>query len=236
MLSDEPIVVEDMRKEKRFKVPQLLRDHSVISRMSVMIQGQPHPFGVLGAHATKKRDFTDNDIHFLQAVAYVLAAAIERKHNEEERAQLLVSEKEARQEAELANRAKDEFLAMISHELRTPMTGILGWAELLRTDKLDEITSASALEAIERNANLQVQLIEDRLDISRIITGKLRLEMMPLEMKPIIEATVSALLPAAEAKQVKIIRCYEARNENIAGDPERLQQIISNLLSNAIKF
>jgi PAS domain S-box-containing protein len=135
-----------------------------------------------------------------------------------------------------ANRLKDEFLATVSHELRTPLTAILGWAHLLRAGQLDKQSGNRALETIERNARAQVQLIEDLLDVSRIITGKLRLDVRQVEPGSFIEPAIEALRPAAEAKDVRIQKLLDTGVVSVAGDPARLQQVVWNLLSNAIKF
>ena len=150
--------------------------------------------------------------------------------------ELLVSAHAARIEAEVANRAKDEFLSTLSHELRTPLNAMLGWAQLLRSRKLDEATIARGLEAIERNARGQTALIEDLLDISRIITGKLRLSTRPVELIPLIEAAIDTVSPSAEAKSIRIQSVLDPWAGPVSGDPDRLQQVIWNLLSNAIKF
>lgn len=152
------------------------------------------------------------------------------------RARLLTSEQAARAEAERANRLKDEFLATISHELRTPLTAILGWTRMLRTGKLDETTSARALETIERNAKSQAQLIEDLLDVSRIISGQMRLDVQPVDLAPIIQAAADSMRPAADAKAIGLHVGLDPRTGPVSGDPTRLQQIVWNLLSNAIKF
>ncbi len=148
----------------------------------------------------------------------------------------MVSEQEARKQAEEANRIKDEFLATLSHELRTPLNAILGWAQVLRTGKVDEATTARALEAVERNARAQAQLISDLLDVSRIITGKLRLELTPVELPRIIDAALDSVRPAADAKGIRIRLTLDSAVGPLVGDPDRLQQVIWNLLSNAIKF
>jgi PAS domain S-box-containing protein len=135
-----------------------------------------------------------------------------------------------------ANRLKDEFLATVSHELRTPLTAILGWAHLLRSRQLDEQSATSALETIERNARAQSQLIDDLLDVSRIITGKLRLDVRQIDPASFIESAIEALRPAAEAKNVRIQKVMDTGVVSVAGDPSRLQQVVWNLLSNAIKF
>ena len=160
----------------------------------------------------------------------------ERKRAEEERQQLLQREQEARKQAEAANRLKDEFLATVSHELRTPLTSIMGWANLLRTQKFDDATRARALETIERNAKVQTQLIEDLLDVSRIITGQIRLQVHPVELAKVIEAAIEAVRPAAEAKGIRLQRVVDSMAGPVSGDPDRLQQVVWNLLSNAVKF
>jgi PAS domain S-box-containing protein len=236
LLSNEPVIIEDLREETRFWAPTLLRKHGVVSGMSVVIGGRKEPFGVLGVYTNNHRVFTKDDINFLQSVANVLALAVERKRAEEVRTQLLTREQEARKEAESANRIKDEFLAVVSHELRTPVTGILGWAELLNEGGLDESTSIFALEAIARNASLQVQLIEDLLDVSRIIMGKLRIDSRQLDLVLIIQAAVGSVLPAAEAKEIELHCSLNMESVSVIGDSDRLQQVICNLLSNAIKF
>ncbi|MDQ3815448.1 MAG: PAS domain S-box protein, partial [Armatimonadota bacterium] len=152
------------------------------------------------------------------------------------RAALAVDNARLFREAQEANRAKDEFLAMLSHELRTPLTSMLGWAQLLRSGKLDKETSERALETIERNTKAQAQLIEDLLDLSRIITGKLRLEVRPTELAPVIEAALDAARPAADAKNIQLQLVINPNVGLVPGDADRLQQIVWNLLSNAIKF
>ncbi len=160
----------------------------------------------------------------------------ERKQVEEQRAQLLVREQAARAEAEQANRTKDEFLATLSHELRTPLSAILGWSHLVRTGKLDEPQMSRAFETIERNARSQSQLIDDLLDVSRIITGKLQIERRPVDLCTVIDAAVEALRPAFETKGIRFETVLDPEGCVVAGDANRLQQIFWNLLSNAIKF
>jgi PAS domain S-box-containing protein len=159
-----------------------------------------------------------------------------RKRREEEIKQLMVREKEARAEAETANLVKDEFLATVSHELRTPLTAILGWSTMLRNDTLDEAASARALEVIDRNAKTQAQLVEDLLDLSRIINGKLQLHVRPVGLGEIINATIETLRPAAGVKAIQIQALLDPDVGLVSGDPIRLQQVVTNLLTNAIKF
>jgi PAS domain S-box-containing protein len=159
-----------------------------------------------------------------------------RKRAEEERAALLVRERDARRHAEEADRLKDEFLATLSHELRTPLTSILGWASMIKTGEVEGANAARAIETIERNARSQARLIDDLLDVSRIITGNLRLELNPLNLAPIVEAAVDALRPTADAKGVRLKTHFGKSSCLVRGDGNRLRQVIWNLLSNAIKF
>ena len=154
----------------------------------------------------------------------------------EERKVLLDSERSARAEAERTSQMKDEFLATLSHELRTPLTAILGWAQVLRRGSRDEADLHRGLQTIERNARAQAQLIEDLLDMSRITSGKVQLEMTPLSAKAVVDAAIETVRPAADARNIGIERDYQDGPAMVAGDPSRLQQIIWNLLSNAIKF
>jgi signal transduction histidine kinase len=159
-----------------------------------------------------------------------------REWAEGERARLLVLEQAARRQAEEANRMKDEFLATLSHELRTPLNAILGWVQVLRAGKLDEAAAVRALETIERNARSQAQLIADLLDVSRIITGKLRLDFKPLDLQRIIDAALETIRPAADAKGIQLAISLGRLGSPALGDADRLQQVVWNLLSNAIKF
>jgi signal transduction histidine kinase/DNA-binding response OmpR family regulator len=159
-----------------------------------------------------------------------------RKQAEEERAKLLVREKAARAEAELANRTKDEFLATLSHELRTPLTAILGWSHIVRQSNLDDAQLSRALETIERNAHAQSRLIDDLLDVSRIISGKLQIDLRVVELSTVIEAAVDMMRPALEAKHIEFETNLGLRTFPVMGDPNRLQQIFWNLFSNAVKF
>ncbi|MCA1556887.1 MAG: PAS domain-containing sensor histidine kinase, partial [Acidobacteria bacterium] len=138
--------------------------------------------------------------------------------------------------AQEANRAKDTFLATVSHELRTPLTSMMGWAELLKLGMLDEKGQQHALDVIESSARAQAQLIGDLLDISRIISGKLRLEVQPVELPSIIEAAMDVVHPAAEARSIQLVARISRSVGMVSGDPDRLQQVVWNLLSNAVKF
>ena len=159
-----------------------------------------------------------------------------RQSAEEERAASLVRERDARQHAEEADRLKDEFLATLSHELRTPLTSILGWASMIRNGEVEGSNASRAIETIERNARSQARLIDDLLDVSRIITGNLRLDLHPLNLAPIVDTALDALRPTADAKGMKLQTRFVPGQCLVKGDPNRLRQVIWNLLSNAIKF
>jgi PAS domain S-box-containing protein len=160
----------------------------------------------------------------------------ERKRSEAEREQLLAYEQIARAEAETANRLKDEFLATVSHELRTPLNAIIGWSHMLRTGRLDQGNIARAIETIERNAKSQAQLVEDILDVSRAITGKLRLDIAPVDVASVINAAIDCVQLAADSKGIRLEVTLDPSARHASGDSNRLQQIVWNLLSNAIKF
>ncbi|MFN6514705.1 MAG: ATP-binding protein [Nostoc sp. CreGUA01] len=160
----------------------------------------------------------------------------EQKQILEERAHLLELEQIARAKAETANRIKDEFLAVLSHELRTPLNAILGWSRLLQNRRLDKVRTSEALATIERNASLQVQLIEDLLDISRILQGKLTLNITKINLESTILSALETMGLAAETKLIEVSTVFEPLPGQIMGDSTRLQQVVWNLLSNAIKF
>ncbi|MFN6487106.1 MULTISPECIES: PAS domain S-box protein [unclassified Nostoc] len=168
-------------------------------------------------------------------VAFVLDIT-NRKLAEKECDRLLSRERTARKQAEIANKIKDEFLAVLSHELRTPLNPVLGWSKMLRTRKFDEKTTNHALETIERNAKLQTQLIEDLLDVSRILQGKLNLDICPVSLVMVVEAALETVRLAAQAKSIEIQTIFDPSLGQVMGDRNRLQQVMWNLLSNAVKF
>jgi signal transduction histidine kinase len=173
---------------------------------------------------------------FLVVATGISLLAGARQRAEGERDLLLVREKTARAEAEAANGAKDRFLAAVSHELRTPLAAILSWASLLRGTAGCDETIRRALDAIERNAKSQARLVDDLLDVSRIVAGKLRLETRPTNLVPIIEAAVATLASAADAKHIRLHAAIDPDTGLVWGDPDRLLQVIWNLVSNAVKF
>ncbi|MBE9167300.1 GAF domain-containing protein [Pleurocapsales cyanobacterium LEGE 06147] len=179
--------------------------------------------------AESDRRYTKTDLALAENIAHRAAIAIDNTN-------LYKAERIARTEAEAANRIKDEFLAVLSHELRSPLNPILGWSQLLRSGRLDASNTAQALEAIERNARLQTQLIEDLLDVSRILQGKLALKVSSVNLVDTIEAALETVQLAAETKSIQIQTQFNLEVKLIKGDPSRIQQIVWNLLSNAIKF
>jgi signal transduction histidine kinase/ActR/RegA family two-component response regulator len=160
----------------------------------------------------------------------------ERKRAEAERERLLASERAARGEAERSSRMKDEFLATLSHELRTPLNAIYGWSQMLQQKPLSNEDVVEGLAVIARNAKAQTQLIEDLLDMSRIVSGKLRMDVQRVNLADVIDAAVQAMLPAVEAKGIRLQKIVDPLAGPATGDPNRLQQVVWNLLSNAVKF
>ncbi|MBW4679321.1 MAG: PAS domain S-box protein [Microcoleus vaginatus WJT46-NPBG5] len=206
-----------------------LQEKKIQSLMGAPLLVEDRVLGVVQAGTVNVRSFTSDDLHLLQLVAERVALAIDR-------ANLYEAEQHARTQAEAANRIKDEFLAIVSHELRTPLNSILGWSQMLRSQKLNDAIRAKALETIERNAKQQVRVIDDILDMSRILRGKIRLNVIPVNLAGIIEETLETFKPAVDAKNIQIESIVAGSNTTVSGDPDRLQQIINNLLSNAIKF
>jgi PAS domain S-box-containing protein len=205
---------DGLRPQSSMAVPM-----SVLGRIIGTIEVQSYERGAYRQeHATAMR-----------MAANLTAVAIENT-------QLLARESKSRAQAEESNRLKDEFLATVSHELRTPLTAILGWARMLDSEKLDDATAARAMQTILRNAKAQAQIIDDILDVSRIVTGNLQLNLEPTDLAPVIEAAVNVVKPTAEAKKISIVTKFDAQPAVVSGDAHRLQQIVWNLLSNAIKF
>jgi len=179
---------------------------------------------------------SDHSVLMNQKIAALSQEITELRKAQRQRDELIESERAARLEAECNSRVKDEFLATLSHELRTPLNAILGWAQLIRSPgQLGEAVE-EGLEIIERNARAQKQLIEDLMDMSRIISGKARLDMQRIEMVNVIEAALEAIRPAAETRSIRLQSALDPLVGAIKGDPIRLQQVVWNLLSNAVKF
>ena len=202
----------------------------------VALTGQGHEEVAVELMKAGAADYLNKNTLTAERLERSLRYALAMHRADEERRLLLEREHQARLDAQAANRAKDEFLATLSHELRTPLNAILGWAQLLAGGHLNGETAARAVEIIERNTRLQAQLIDDLLDISRIITGKLRLEQKVVTVRAIVDAAVESVLPTATSKCVELVREFAEQRNAIFCDPGRMQQILWNLLSNAIKF
>ena len=181
---------------------------------------------------TVRRDAQGKAMHFVRLVENI----DDRKRAEVELAQLLESERAARTDAERASSMKDEFLATLSHELRTPLNAILGWSQILAGGTRDDEDLAEGLQIIERNARAQTQIIEDLLDMSRIISGKVRLDVQRVELAPLVQAAIGTIRPAADAKEIRLVSVLDPLAGPVSGDPSRLQQVFWNLLTNAVKF
>jgi signal transduction histidine kinase/ActR/RegA family two-component response regulator len=185
--------------------------------------------GTIEVQSYKKAAYREEHETAMRMAANLAAVAIEN-------VRLLEREIIARASAEESNRLKDEFLATVSHELRTPLTAILGWSRMLQGGSLETDMATRAIETIKRNAKVQAQIIDDILDVSRIITGNLYLELHPIELPPVLESAINVVRPTAEAKGIQIEVDFEPEPVAVSGDSNRLQQVFWNLLSNAIKF
>jgi signal transduction histidine kinase/CheY-like chemotaxis protein len=200
-----------------------------VAQVVVPIPGESGMVGLLYVDRRQRRPFTDAEEAILVRLADHAGTAIRNS-------QLFAAEQEARAEADAANRAKDQFLAMLSHELRTPLTAILGWARLLKAGRLDEHQQRKAAAVIQRNAQLQSELVSDLLDISRIVAGKLDIDRAPVNLLVVVRSAIEAAAADLEAKRVRLTTDVDPAAGEILGEPRRLQQVVSNLLSNAVKF
>ena len=199
------------------------------SSMAVPMAVMGRIIGTIEVQSYEANVYRPEHMTAMSMAANLTAVAIEN-------VRLLKLERTAREAAEESNRLKDEFLATVSHELRTPLTAILGWSRLLEGGTLDESVTQQAVETIGRNAKVQAQIIDDILDVSRIITGNLYLDLQPLEVVPVVENAINVVRPTAEAKRIKIETYFSSTPAVISGDANRLQQVVWNLLSNAVKF
>jgi signal transduction histidine kinase len=198
--------------------------------MVVLLAARGRTLGAMTfASAESGRKYSEPDLHFAEELARRCAVAIDN-------ARLFISEQRARQNANVASRAKDEFLAVVSHELRTPLNAILGWAKMMSSPTFDEERRGRAVETIERNAVAMAQLIEDLLDMSRIISGKVRLDVQRMDIAPVVDAAIESVRPAADAKEIRVTSVFDPHLPEVVGDPTCIQQIVWNLLSNAVKF
>ena len=211
------------------EIRQGMREAGDASVLAAPLRHKGRVLGALSIADRPGRRFSKADADILQAFADQAVLAIEN-------ARLYAEEQRARAEADAANRAKDHFLAVLSHELRTPLSAILGWARLLSAGRLDDAQQRQAVRVIERNAQLQSELVSDLLDVSRIVAGKLEIDRIPADLLLIVRAAVEAASADFEAKEVRLVTELDVAAGEILGEPRRLQQVMANLLSNAVKF
>ena len=226
----EPVIYENLPEETRFRPPRKLVDGGIFSGITVQIPGDAQPFGLISGQTVRRRHFTLDDAFFLQALANVLAVAIERRRTED-------TVRLAQQSAVQANNAKIEFLSRMSHELRTPLNAILGFSQLLELERLDPGQSES-VEQITRAGRHLLELVNEVLDISRIDSGHIALTPEPLALDALLREALDLIRPLADARGVQLIAgpgCTEA-NRYVLADRQRLRQVLLNLLSNAVKY
>ena len=223
----EDTLVSTARDERHLEIMRRLRPSSAIA--VPMVTRQRIVGAITLVRTTPGRSYDDADVAMAEELARRAALAVDN-------ATLYGEADQARAQAEGANRAKDEFLAVLSHELRTPMNAVYGWARMLQMGQIDSGTTPRALDAIVRNAHVQLQLIDDLLDVSRIISGKMRLDTRPVDIRRVLESALDAVRPAADAKGLKLHSLLDPGAGPINGDPDRLQQVVWNLLMNAVKF
>jgi PAS domain S-box-containing protein len=231
-----PARIDYIAEDRNFPRAAVARQENINSAFGFPILLGDEVLGVLDFFSREIREPDDELLQLAASIGGQIGQFTKRKRAENERAELLERERAARSDAEKANRLKDEFLATLSHELRTPLNAVIGWSRMLSSGRLDKDSSAHALEVIERNAWSQKQIIEDILDVSRVITGKLHLNLGPVDLVAVVDAALDAVRPALEAKAINIETTIDAGLRIIPGDADRLQQVIWNLLSNAAKF
>jgi len=232
------LIPPDLQAEEEDFLARLHRGEIIERYETIRIDRQGRRFEV----SLSLSPIRDRNGHIIGAVKVGHDISMRRRMEAElqemltERERLLESERAARSEAERLSHIKDEFLATLSHELRTPLNAIQGWATVLRQGKVSEADRAKGLETIERNVRVQAQLVNDLLDMSRIVVGKIHLEVQALYLHEVIEAAIQSIQPSADAKQIRIRTLLDTRIGKVRGDPNRLQQVLWNLLSNAVKF
>ncbi len=192
----EPVLIQDFGAETRFVDTGVFRERGIVSGMSVVIHGGDRPYGLLGVHTTKRRAFTRDDVNFLQSIANILAAAVARARAERERAELLERAQEARVAAEKANQAKDEFLAMLSHELRNPLAAITNASRLLEQSGQASEMTAHVGSIVARQSEHLSRMVDDLLDVSRLSSGKIVLRRELVDMKHVVERSVASFAEA----------------------------------------
>jgi PAS domain S-box-containing protein len=224
-----PVISEDLRQEKRFPISKTLRDAGAVSSVSVIIESSPQPLGILIAFTREQRAFTQDDVNFLQSMANVLTAAIERGRSE-------AHVRSAHEAAEAANRAKSEFLSRMSHELRTPLNAILGFTQLLELDNPSG-TQAESIGHISKAGQHLLSLINEVLDIARIESDRLPLSAEPIDSFDFVRETVDLIRPLAHRHEVDLMLSKDPMiSKPVLADRQRLKQVLLNLLSNAVKY
>lgn len=230
----EPVIVEDFGAEARFSDTAVFRERGIVSGMSVVIHGGERPYGLLGVHTARRRAFTQDDVNFLQSIANILAEAIARARAEGERAELLQRAQEARVAAEQANQAKDEFLAMLSHELRNPLAAITNASRLLEQTEVPSERTAHLGSIVARQSEHLSRMVDDLLDVSRLSSGKIVLRTERVDMKQVVERSVASFVEAGRTTRHALH--VVADSVFVHGDATRLEQIVRNLLDNALKY
>jgi PAS domain S-box-containing protein len=234
--SGRPAWIRNLKKDFNFPRGPLAESCGLRAGFGFPILLGEEVIGVIEFFSQEIRQPDHELIEMIGSVGRQIGQFQERKRAEEKLARLLVRERTARADAEKANRLKDEFLATLSHELRTPLNAVIGWARMLKSGRVDQDSATHAIDVIERNAWAQKQIIEDILDVSRVITGKLQLHLAPVDLVSIVNAALDAVRPALDAKGITVETDFQERLKIIAGDADRLQQVVWNLLSNASKF
>jgi PAS domain S-box-containing protein len=238
--SGERVVVEDVTESEIFagnpSLDALLEAGVRAVQSTCLMSSTGRLLGMISTHFSRPRRLSEGELRTMDLLARQATDYLERKKAEEALRTAYEKEAAARAEAQAANRSKDEFISLISHELRSPLNSILGYNRILRSNPHDTERILQASDIIERNARTQLRLIEDLLDIARIVSGKIRLDLSPTDIVPLLSEALNEMRPAAEAKAIEIRAHYHTIPETVSGDPIRLEQVIVNLLSNAIKF
>ena len=230
MHSGKPVVIDDLSREERFQLPPGLLGRGIVSGITMLIPGEQRPFGIIAAYTAQARQFTQDDLHFVQSVANVLAAAVERMRAEE-----IV--RLAREAAVTANDAKLEFLSRMSHELRTPLNAILGFGQLLEIEQIGTRHQESVDQIISAGRHL-LHLVNEVLDISRIESGNFSFALEPLSVTDLLVEAIDLMRPLANARDVAITLASECPGHDpyVLADHHRVRQVLINLLSNAVKY
>ena len=234
--SGRPAWIPDLRKDRNFPRGPFAQRSGLRAGFGFPILLGDEVIGVIEFFSQDIRQPDRELLEMIGSVGSQIGQFQDRKRAEEKLAHMFVRERNARADAEKANRLKDEFLATLSHELRTPLNAVIGWSRMLKSGRLDDESARHAIDVIERNAWAQKQIIEDILDVSRVITGKLQLHLGPVDLISVVNAALDAVRPAFEAKEIGIETYFPEELKMVVGDADRLQQVVWNLLSNASKF